>query len=232
MKIREFQKKTGYFFKNESLLIEAFSHSSYANENRTQSYERLEFVGDAVVDFLVGEYLYKKFPDMPEGVMSKTRASLVCEEYLAKLALELDIDEYVLLGNGAEQTGGRKNPSILSDVFEAHIAAIYFDAGLDNVRDYLLGIYGNRIDEMAEKGDTDDYKTRLQELLQKNGPCNIVYEIVSEDGPTHDCVFTVRVLSDGKVLGTGSAKSKKGAQQNAAADALKKKRAASPISHI
>ena len=222
MNVKEFQKKTGYFFKNESLLIEAFSHSSYANEKGTQSYERLEFVGDAIVDFLVGEYLYKNFPDMSEGAMSKTRASLVCEEYLAKLALDLKIDECVLLGHGAEQTGGRKKQSILSDVFEAHIAAIYFDAGLDNVRDYLFAIYGKSIDEMVKKGDTDDYKTKLQELLQKNGSCNIVYEIVNEEGPTHDCVFTVSVSANGKVLGTGSAKSKKGAQQNAAADALKK----------
>lgn len=220
MNIKDFQKKTGYFFKDEALLYEAFTHSSYANEKGKKSYERLEFIGDAIVDFLIGEYLYKNFPEMDEGAMSKTRAKLVCEDYLAKLSLELEIDKCVFLGNGAENSGGRKNPSILSDVFEAHIAALYLDAGFENARDYLYGIYNDRIREMVENGKQDDYKTKLQEYLQRNGACNIVYDIVDEDGPLHDCIFTVNVSVNGKVLGTGSAKSKKGAQQLAAKNAL------------
>jgi len=222
VEIKEFQRKIGYFFKDESLIKEALTHSSYANENKIKSYDRLEFIGDAIVDFIVGEYLFKNFTDMPEGIMSKARANLVCEEFLAKLAINIGIDKYILLGNGAEQTGGRENHSILSDVFEAHVAAIYLDAGFENAREYVLGIYGTAIKEMVENGKIDDYKTRLQEILQRNGSCEIVYELVDAKGPTHDCVFTVNVSANGKLLGTGRAKSKKNAQQLAAADAIRK----------
>ncbi|MBR2886016.1 MAG: ribonuclease III [Clostridia bacterium] len=222
MDINKFQKNIGYFFKNPQLLQTAFTHTSYANENNVASYERLEFLGDAIVDFLVGEYLFSKFCELDEGMMSRLRALLVCEGALSALALELKIDECMLLGNGAEQSGERKRPSILADMFEAHIAAMYLDAGLDNTRDYLLSVYADKIDNAVKNGKIIDYKTRLQEKLQENGPCNIVYNLVSSEGPVHHCLFNMQVVADGKILGSGSAYSKKQAQQAAAEDALNK----------
>ncbi len=222
MDINKFQKNIGYFFKNPQLLQTAFTHTSYANENNVASYERLEFLGDAIVDFLVGEYLFTSFCELDEGMMSRLRALLVCEGALSSLALELKIDECMLLGNGAEQSGERKRPSILADMFEAHIAAMYLDAGLDNTRDYLLSVYADKINDAVKSGKIIDYKTRLQEKLQENGPCNIVYNLVSSEGPVHHCLFNMQVVADGKVLGSGSAYSKKQAQQAAAEDALNK----------
>ncbi len=222
MDINKFQKNIGYFFKNPQLLQTAFTHTSYANENNVASYERLEFLGDAIVDFLVGEYLFMNFCELDEGMMSRLRALLVCEGALSSLALDLKIDECMLLGNGAEQSGERKRPSILADMFEAHVAAMYLDAGLDNTRDYLLSVYADKINEAAKSGKIIDYKTRLQEKLQEKGPCNIVYNLVSSDGPVHHCLFNMQVVADGKILGSGSAYSKKQAQQAAAEDALNK----------
>lgn len=222
MNITEFQKKTGYFFKNEELLKSAFTHTSYANEHNIKSYERLEFLGDAIVDMLVAEYLFNNYPDLDEGVMSKIRASLVCEKALGEMAKELGIDKCMLLGNGAELSGDRNKLSILSDMFEAHIAALYLDAGMDNVRDYVISVYSGRIDEAVKKGNVTDFKTQLQEKLQQNGSCEIVYEQVSATGPVHHCLFEIQVVADGKILGKGKAYSKKEAQQIAARAALEK----------
>ena len=222
MDINTFQKKIGYFFKNPSLLEKAFTHTSYANEHKGESYERLEFLGDAIVDFLVGEYLFNNYPEMDEGMMSRVRAALVCEKALSELATEAGIDKCMLLGNGAEHSGERNRPSILSDMFEAHIAAMYIDAGLDNTRSYLYSLYGEKINEAVISGQVIDYKTKLQEKLQQNGPCTIVYELVSADGPVHHCLFEMQVTANGKILGHGSAYSKKEAQQRAAEDALNK----------
>ncbi len=222
MSINQFQKDIGYFFKNPELLKTAFTHTSYANENNTESYERLEYLGDAIVDFLVGEYLFNNFPTLDEGMMSRIRASLVCEKALSGLAAKIDIKKYMLLGNGAELSGERNRPSIHSDMFEALIAAMYLDAGIDNTREFLYSIYGNDINEAVESGQVIDYKTKLQEKLQKNGPCNIAYEIISAEGPVHHCLFKMQVVANGKVLGSGSAFSKKEAQQRAAEDALSK----------
>lgn len=220
MNINKFQKNIGYFFKKPELLQTAFTHTSYANEKGTSSYERLEFLGDAIVDFLVAEYLFANYKDLDEGMMSRLRASLVCEGALAELSLELNINECMLLGNGAENAGERNRPSILADMFEAHIAAMYLDAGLDNTRDYLLSVYKDKIDKAAKAGKIIDYKTMLQEKLQEKGPCNISYEIISSEGPVHHCLFNIRVVADGKELGRGSAYSKKQAQQAAAEEAL------------
>ena len=222
MNINEFQKSIGYFFKNPDLLQTAFTHTSYANENNTESYERLEFLGDAIVDFLVGEYLFLNYPAMDEGVMSRVRANLVCEKALSELGRKIGLEKYMLLGHGAELAGERKRPSIISDMFEALIAAMYLDTGLDNTREYLLATYGDMLSEAAGSGQVIDYKTKLQEKLQKNGPCNIVYEIVSAEGPVHHCLFEMQVVANGKVLGRGSVYSKKEAQQRAAEDALNK----------
>ena len=222
MDINNFQKQIGYFFKQPKLLQQAFTHTSYANEHGTESYERLEFLGDAIVDFLVGEYLFSHFPTLDEGMMSRIRAALVCERALSELAVEIGIGKCMLLGHGAENSGDRKRPSILSDMFEAHIAAMYLDAGMDNTRDYLYSLYKDRIDKATESGQVIDYKTKLQEKLQENGPCNISYEVVSADGPVHHCLFEMQVCVNGKILGRGSAYSKKEAQQKAAEDALSK----------
>ncbi len=222
MSIDNFQKDIGYFFKNPELLKTAFTHTSYANENNTKSYERLEFLGDAIVDFLVGEYLFLNYPSMDEGMMSRVRANLVCEKALSELGRKIGIEKYMLLGHGAELAGERNRPSIISDMFEALIAAMYLDTGIDNTRDYLLATYGDMLSEAAGSGQVIDYKTKLQEKLQKNGPCNISYEIISADGPVHHCLFEMQVVANGKVLGKGSAYSKKEAQQKAAEDALSK----------
>ena len=222
MNITEFQKKTGYFFKNEELLKAAFTHTSYANEHNIKSYERLEFLGDAIVDMIVAEYLYNNYSELDEGVMSKIRASLVCEKALGELAKELEIDKCMRLGHGAELSGDRGKMSILSDMFEAHVAALYLDAGMDNVRDYVISVYSGRIDEVVKKGIVGDYKTQLQEKLQEKGSCEIVYEQVSAEGPVHHCLFEIQVVADGVVLGKGKAYSKKEAQQLAAKAALEK----------
>lgn len=222
MNINEFQKKIGYFFKKPELLQTAFTHTSYANEHNTNSYERLEFLGDAIVDFLVGEYLFNNFPDLDEGMMSRVRAALVCEKALSSLATELGIEKCMLLGNGAENSGERNRPSILSDMFEAHIAAMYLDAGIDNTRDYLYSLYGERISDAAKSDNVVDYKTKLQEKLQTDGPCTISYELISTDGPVHHCLFEMQVTANGNILGKGSAYSKKEAQQRAAQNALNK----------
>ncbi len=221
MDINNFQKKIGYFFKDKALLTEAFTHSSYAYENNTKSYERLEFLGDAIVDFLVGEYLFMNYPDIDEGDMSRIRASLVCEKALGEIALSLSVNDYILLGNGAEQAGDRLRPSILSDVFEAFIAAMYIDCGFENTRAFLISLFEERIQSTVRIGSFVDYKTKLQEKLQEKGACLIEYKIISETGPVHDCVFEALVLFNGKEIGKGSAKSKKEAHQKAAADALK-----------
>ena len=221
MNIFDFQKKMGYIFKDRTLITAALTHTSYAHEHKTTSYERLEFLGDAIVDFLVGEYLFKNFPHLSEGDMSRIRAFLVCEKALSDLAEKIGIGECMLLGNGAEQSGDRHRASILSDMFEAHIAALYLDAGSDKTRDYFFSLYQTEIDKTAA-ADVTDYKTALQEKLQENGSCIIEYKLVSEEGPVHDCVFTFEVYYNGVPLGLGSGKSKKVAQQNAAYSALNK----------
>ena len=222
MDITEFQKNIGYFFKNPQLLQTAFTHTSYSNEHNIESYERLEFLGDGIVNMVVAEYLYMNSSGLSEGEMSRLRSSLVCEKALSELATEIGIEKYMLLGHGAELSGDRKKPSILADMFEAHVAALYLDAGFENARDYVISLYGNRIDKAIANGGFVDYKTQLQEKLQKNGSCEIVYEQVSAVGPVHHCLFEIQVVADGKVLGSGQAYSKKEAQQLAARTALEK----------
>ncbi len=219
MNLLDFQKKTGYIYKNPRLIETAFTHSSYANEHNLESYERLEYLGDAIVDFIVGEYLFINHPELDEGDMSRIRALLVCEKALSRLARKLDMGKHIRLGKGAEQSGDRERRSVLSDVFEAHIAAMYLDNGFERTREYLLSIYDGEIEEAATQ-KVIDYKTMLQERLQKNGPCDIFYELIGTDGPIHHCVFTFRVLCNGKELGRGEALSKKDAQQLAAREAL------------
>lgn len=223
--IEVFEKKINYQFNDKEKIKLAFTHSSYANEHRntiSENNERLEFLGDAVLDMIVSEYIYKKFPKMPEGELTKLRAGVVCEGYLAKIAREFDFGKYLLLGKGEECTGGRNRDSILADAFEAVIGAICLDGGIDAVGKYIMSFMEKAIDDMKINFRTLDCKTHLQEIIQKNSKNPIVYKIIDEKGPDHDKVFVAEVYHDNNTLGIGEGKSKKEAEQNAAYNALEK----------
>ncbi|KFN01376.1 ribonuclease III [Bacillus clarus] len=219
-----FQQKIGITFADEKLLIQAFTHSSYVNEHRKKPHEdneRLEFLGDAVLELTVSQYLFQKYPTMSEGELTKLRAAVVCEPSLVRFANELSFGSLVLLGKGEEMTGGRERPALLADVFEAFIGALYLDQGLDIVWGFLKGIVYPKINEGAFS-HVMDYKSQLQELIQRDGSGNIEYQILQEKGPAHNREFVSRVTLNGVPLGLGSGKSKKEAEQQAAAEALKK----------
>jgi len=225
LKIEEFEKQIGYTFNNKNTLTLAFTHSSYANENRRGSHEnneRLEFLGDAVLDMVVSEYMYRIFPEMPEGELTKLRAGVVCEASLAKLSRRLDIGIWLLLGKGEESTGGRNRDSILADAFEAVIGAICIDGGMETVTKYILSFMKEEIECTKESFRTMDCKTHLQEVIQKISKIPVSYTIVDEMGPDHDKIFVSEVYHEGAVLGRGQGKSKKEAEQSAANDALSK----------
>lgn len=218
-----FQKILGYSFHDEGLLTLALTHSSFANENklgRHENNERLEFLGDAVLDMVVSEYMYRLFPEMPEGELTKLRAGVVCEGSLAKLARTLSLGEFMFLGKGEESTGGRDRDSILADAFEAVIGAICLDGGMEAVKPYIMGFMEQEIALTQKSFRTMDCKTHLQEVIQKVSKVPISYEIVGEDGPDHDKIFYAQVRHGDAVLGNGSGKSKKEAEQAAANDAL------------
>lgn len=217
------EAKIGYRFKNRELLQTALTHSSYANERRargSQSYERLEFLGDSILGLVTAEFLYAHEPQLPEGRMTRLRAELVCEESLHKVALSLGLGEYMRLGRGEEHTGGRERPSILADMVEAVIAAMYIDSGsMDEPRRFVM----DRILKDAEISDNHrsaDYKTELQELVQRKADQHISYELISESGPDHNKSFTFAVLINGEVRGEGTGRTKKDAEQMAARQAL------------
>lgn len=206
----------GYDFKNLKLLEMALTHSSYANENKTQSYERLEFLGDSILSFVVSTQLYASNENIPEGEMSKLRAAIVCERSLDECAKNLNFGDYLILSKGEELTGGRTRASILADVFEAVLAAIYLDSDFKEAEKFVMSQLGVAI-EKARKGIPlyMDYKTELQEIAQSEGK-KVEYNHVREEGPAHSKIFTVQVLYDGKVLSENMGKSKKDAEQNAA----------------
>lgn len=215
----EFEKVIGYKFKNENLLKTALTHSSYANEHSDYFHcnERLEFLGDSVLGFITAEYLYKTFPSLPEGELTKKRAYAVCETTLAEYAEEINLGSFLLLGKGELHTGGNRRPSILSDAFEAVIAAIYLDGGIENAKDFVLEFVSKAT---SEKPQFKDYKTMLQEVIQKNPEEELSYVVTEEDGPDHDKAFTVEVHLNSNRIGTGKGRSKKQAEQNAAREAL------------
>ncbi len=216
------EEKIGHRFRDRELLHTALTHSSYANERHAgdpQSYERLEFLGDSILGLVTAEFLYRHEPRLPEGRMTRLRAELVCENSLHKTALTLGLGSYMRLGRGEEHTGGRERPSILADMVEAIIAALYLDAGMDEARRFIL----TRILDHAEIDDSHriaDYKTRLQELVQRRSDRHIAYRLVEESGPDHDKTFTFEVLVNEAVFGRGSGKTKKEAEQMAACRAL------------
>ncbi len=225
-KLDELQKTIDYRFKDLTLLNVSLCHSSYANEHKKKgivSNERLEFLGDVVIDLVVSDYLYKRFSKQPEGDLTKTRASIVCESSLAFAARKIKLGNYLLLGKGEESTGGRERDSILSDAFEALAAAIYLDGGYDTVRDVLIKNFEQDIIHAIAKGDLFiDYKTELQELLQRKTKSKIQYKVVKEEGPDHDKRFFIEVIVENKVIGKGVGKNKKEAEQNAAKNILMK----------
>lgn len=216
------EKDISYTFSNKQLLHEALSHSSYANENRKSrnSNERLEFLGDSVLSIVVSQYLFEHFENFPEGELTKVRASLVCEKSLHKFAKSILLGEFIYLGKGEENTGGRQRPSILADAFEALIAAIFLDGGMEAARDFILKFMPDDI--VLENNDIlSDYKTILQEIIQQNPEERVIYKLVDEDGPDHCKLFTVNVCLNSNVIGEGKGKSKKQAEQMAAKEALK-----------
>ena len=216
------EERLGYSFRNRALLETALTHSSYANENRASGIvcnERLEFLGDSVLGVTVADFLYRHFPDMPEGRMTRLRAELVCEQSLHRVALELHLGDYLRLGKGEEHNGGRKRASILSDTVEAVIAAMYLDAGMETAAGF---IHRCLLDDVRaiETPTFTDYKTSLQELVQRHSGQVLSYELVGEEGPDHAKTFRVQVCLNGDPIGRGIGRTKKEAEQTAAANAL------------
>ncbi len=220
IKMTDAEKKIGHKFKNSYLLKTALTHSSYANENHTRDNERLEFLGDSVLSLIISDYIFKKMQDIDEGDLTKFRATLVCEQSLASTAEKIGLNELVFLGRGEERTGGRRRPSIISDAFEAVLAAIYLDSDLETAREWLLGLMSGRIEKVLAGEFYSDYKTTLQELVQRNGKGAVSYVTIHETGKEHNKQFTVRVVINGEPAQTGVGRSKKEAEQAAARAAL------------
>ena len=220
-RLNAFEEKIGYCFKNKTLLHEALSHSSYANECKKgrSSNERLEFLGDSVLSIVISEHLFKNFRHLPEGDLTKIRASLVCEKALFEFSKQISLGDYILLGKGEENTGGRNRPSIVSDAFEAVIAAVFLDGGMETAREYVLGFIPKDLDKNSAK-KLQDYKTILQEIIQRNPEEKVEYVLRSQSGPDHDRHFVVEVCLNSNVIGHGEGHSKKQAEQQAANEAL------------
>ncbi len=215
------EKNLKYTFKNKDLLINALTHSSYANETKTPlgSNERLEFLGDSVLSIIVSDYLFNTYKNTPEGELTKLRASLVCEKSLCTFSRELEIGKFLRLGRGEDKGGGRERNSILADAFEAVLAAMYLDGGYEIAKNHVLRFI------LAELENTDDevfkdYKTALQEIIQRNPEESVSYFLTGENGPDHNKIFEVEVRLNSNVIGKGSGKSKKAAEQAAAKEAL------------
>ncbi|WP_213166768.1 ribonuclease III [Alkalicella caledoniensis] len=211
-------------FSRKQRFVQAFTHTSYAFEKNLGlkgHNERLEFLGDAVLELIISKYLYSFTTEITEGEMTRLRAQIVCEQSLVKAAKRLNFGEYLLLGKGEEKTGGRKKPSILADTFEAFVGALYLEIGFDSCYDIVVDILKTEINEAFIKGETD-YKTQLQEYVQKNGVNQLQYKVVKETGPDHEKEFTTSVYLDGQIIGSGVGKSKKQAEQSAAQKALEK----------
>lgn len=217
----EFERIIGYSFKNKNLLYEALSHSSFANETKQNSNERLEFLGDSVLSIVVSDYLFEHYKHLPEGQLTKARASLVCESSLFEFAKTIRLGSFLMLGKGEENTGGRTRPSILADAFEAVIAAIYLDGGIEIATKYILGFIPKDLNQSQVVASNHDYKTILQEVIQKNPEERVEYFLKNAVGPDHNKTFTIQVKLNSNVIGEGVGHSKKQAEQMAACEALK-----------
>lgn len=219
----ELEKKIGYVFRNKDYLLIALTHSSYVNEikqkSAVRSNERLEFLGDSILSVIVSEHIYRSLPELDEGYLTRIRANVVCENSLSAFAREIDLGNYLRMGHGEVVTNGRDRKSTVADAFEALLAAIYLDGGMDQARRFLMPRIKNAISKLA-KGGNEDYKSRLQKIVQQTPEELLEYLPVSEEGPPHDRVFTFRVMLNSNCLGEGSGRTKREAEQNAAREAL------------
>lgn len=230
IQFEELQEQLHVHFDNVSLLRQAFTHASYRNEHRKlhiKDNERLEFLGDAVLELVVSEHLYRTYPLLPEGELTRLRAAMVCEPSLVHYAKRLDFERYIRLGRGEERSGGRGRPALLADVFEAFIGALYLDRGFSDA-EWFISTYV--IPYFQEEPSLIDYKTRLQEYVQQHLGADLRYSVVEEKGPAHAREFSVNVVVGGKVLGEGSGRSKKEAEQRAASVALAQLKGGTPPS--
>lgn len=219
-RLKALEERIGYSFRNQTLLRQALTHSSFSNEqriNRGKNYERLEFLGDAVLELVTSEFLYRTHSLVPEGELTKMRASMVCEPSLAICARDLELGQFMLLGRGEEAMGGRNRDSIISDVMEAVIGAVYLDGGMESARAFINKFV---LADLEDRQLFYDSKSSLQELVQGKLKKELCYELLEESGPEHDKLFRVSVHMDDQVLGTGEGKTKKAAEQQAAYRAL------------
>lgn len=224
-RLNDLQKVIRYKFNNRELLENAITHTSYAHEEGFQldrSNERLEFLGDTILNMIVSEYIFNKKPAISEGDMTKIRSTIICEAFLYKVATKIGFGDFILLGKGEARSGGQSRPSILADAFEAITAAIYIDGGIENAKKFIIDNFENKIDEAIENIGKTDNKTKLQEVLQKkNNIKEIAYEIIDERGPEHKKEYYSLVKWGNEILGRGKGMNKKEAEQNAAGQALK-----------
>lgn len=219
--LEQFEDIIGYKFKNKNYLQIALTHSSYVNEHKmSKDNERLEFLGDSVLGLIVSNYIFAYKSTLKEGDLTKIRSTIVCEKSLMHIAEKLNIGQYIKLGKGEKISGGAKRASILADAVEAMIAAIYLDSDFDNVSKYVLDWLGDTIKNALDNKKNDDYKSKLQEEIQKVRGRILKYELISMKGPDHERIFTIGVYCDNKLIGTGKGHSKKEAEQLAAKDAL------------
>ena len=220
MKLEELEKNIGYTFKNQELLKQALRHTSYANERNIESNEKLEFLGDSILEFLSSKYIYKNYPNLKEGEMTKVRATVVCEKSLYEVAKLHNFSDFLYLGKSEQKVNGSKRPAVLADSVEAVIAAIYIDGGLEEAEKFIVENLKLKILEATKHVGNKDYKTVLQEKLQEHGDVKIEYKTIGESGPDHNKTFEADVEVNGKFLAKGKGKSKKEAQMQAAKKAL------------
>lgn len=221
--LNELYKASGYTFKSTEYLTLALTHSSYANENKmskNECNERLEFFGDSVLSLLVSEYMFFKYPDLPEGELTRARAAVICEDGLYVLANKIDLGAHLRLGRGEEQNNGRERKSIVSDAFEAFLAAVYIDGGRKSAEDFLYPLIIPEIEKHIQPGKNTDYKTLLQQFVQETPGAVLEYVLTGEEGPHHDKVFYTDAVVDGSAVGSGKGKTKRAAEQQAAKNAL------------
>ena len=220
-KLSLLEKNIGYKFKNIDLLKNALTHTSYANEHKINSNEKLEFLGDSILEFISSKYIFNNYPKLKEGEMTKVRATVVCEESLYKIAKKHNFSDFLYLGKSEMKHEGNRKPAIMADSVEAVIAAMYFDSGLDACEKFIVDNLKEDIEIASKNVGIKDHKTILQEKLQVHGNVKIEYEIINEEGPDHDKTFTAEVKLNGKVLAVGKGKNKKHAEMDAADKALK-----------
>ena len=221
-KLEILEKNIGYTFSNKALLKNALTHTSYAYENHIQSNEKLEFLGDSILEFLSSKYIYNNYPKLKEGEMTKVRATVVCEDSLYKIADKHNFSDFLYLGKSEAVSHGRTKPAILADSVEAVIAAIYFDSGLEEAEKFIITNLAEAVEASSKNVGMKDHKTVLQEKLQQNGSVHINYEVIKTTGPDHEKTFTVEVYCNEKALATGEGKTKKQAEMQAAEKALEK----------